>query len=79
MPSQVEKKRKRPRQVSGQMVPRSVRISDEVWEKARTRSRYDGVTISYVMYTLLEGYGKGLLNLPKVTMTYSAPVETVDQ
>lgn len=55
---------KRPRQLVGKMPPRSMRISDEVWERSKTRASYEGFTVSHVIYTLLEGYSKGLINVP---------------
>lgn len=55
------------------MPARSVRISDEVWDSARNRAAYENVTVSHVIFVLLEGYAKGLLNLPKVQVTYQPP------
>jgi len=55
------------------MPARSVRISDEVWDKARHRAAFEGVTVSHVIFSLLEGYAKGLLNLPKVQVQYQQP------
>lgn len=49
---------------------RSVRLSNEVWFKARSRAEHEGTTVSYVIQSLLEGYSSGMLNLPKVTKTY---------
>lgn len=65
--------RARPRRVKGAKPARSVRIADEVWDRARNRAAYEGVTISYVIDSLLEGYSKGLLNLPKVQVQYQQP------
>lgn len=64
---------KRPRQLHGAMPARSVRISDEIWERSKTRAAYEGTTVSHVIYTLLEGYSKGLVNMPQVQMKYSQP------
>jgi hypothetical protein len=50
-----------------------VRTSDELWAAARRRAESEGMTINGVVEELLEGYARGLLNLPKVTKTY-APV-----
>lgn len=63
----------KPRRVKGQMPTRSVRISDEIWERGRNRAEFEGVTVSHVIYSLLEGYSKGLLNMPKTQVTYSQP------
>jgi hypothetical protein len=65
----------RPRKIKGAMPARSVRVSDDIWDKARARAEYDGVTVSHVAYLLLEGYAKGLLNLPQVRVIYSQPEE----
>jgi hypothetical protein len=55
------------------MPARSVRVGDEVWERSRSRAEYEGVTISHVINSLLEGYSKGLLDLPKVKVVYQQP------
>jgi len=52
---------------------RSVRVSDAVWEAARRRASLDGVTMSHVMLTFVEGYAKGLVDLPRVTIQYAPP------
>lgn len=65
--------RARPRRPKGAMPARSVRISDEVWDRARNRAAYEGVTVSHVIFSLLEGYSKGLLNLPQVQVKYQQP------
>lgn len=52
---------------------RSVRVSDAVWETARRRATYEGVTMSHVMLTFVEGYAKGLVDLPRVTVQYAQP------
>lgn len=63
----------KPRQLTGAMPARSVRVGDDVWLKAKKRAEFDGVTISHVIYVLLEGYAKGYLNLPQVEVRYSQP------
>jgi hypothetical protein len=50
---------------------RSVRISDEVWEKAKRRAAYEGVTVSHVMALLCQGYAEGRVNMPVVTVSYA--------
>jgi hypothetical protein len=52
---------------------RSVRVSDATWEAARRRALYEGVTMSHVLLTILEGYSKGLIDLPRVTVSYRPP------
>lgn len=59
---------------------RSVRVDDELWEKARRRATYEGVTMSQVLYEFTQGYAEGLLNRPQRQMVYTparAP-ETAD-
>lgn len=65
--------RARPRRAKGSMPARSIRIDDETWERARARAAYEGVTISHVTNAFLEGYAKGLLNLPTVQVKYAQP------
>ena len=50
---------------------RSVRVSDETWDKAKRRADYDGVTISHVVAMIIEGYAQGLVDLPRVQVVYS--------
>jgi len=53
---------------------RSVRISDEVWNKAYARAKREGIdTMSYVIALLVESYAKGLIDLPRVQLVYSKP------
>ncbi len=52
---------------------RSVRVSEAVWESARRRATYEGVTMSHVMLSFVEGYAKGLVDLPRVTVQYALP------
>lgn len=57
--------------------PRSVRVAEDTWTRAKRRAESsDGVTISYVAQTLLEAYGRGMINLPKVVMTYDGSAGT---
>lgn len=52
---------------------RSVRVSEAVWDAARRRATYEGVTMSHVMLTFVEGYARGLVDMPRVTVQYSPP------
>ena len=52
---------------------RSVRIDGPVYAKARRRAREEGVTWSYVIQVLTEGYAEGLIDLPQVEIKYSQP------
>jgi len=51
---------------------RSVRISDEVWAAARNRAQREGVTISHVLVSIVEGYASGRMDLPHVSVSYGA-------
>lgn len=51
----------------------SVRVHDDVWAKARQRAAQEGTTINGVVEEIIEGYAQGLLNLPKITKTYTTP------
>lgn len=53
---------------------RSVRIGDPIWTRASRRARVDGVTMSYVLATLAEGYANGKINLPTVQVVYNQAV-----
>jgi hypothetical protein len=48
----------------------SIRTTDSRWAAAKRRADADGTTVSEVMDELLDGYGRGLINLPKITKTY---------
>lgn len=53
--------------------PRSVRVSDAIWNAARERARQDDVTISRVVNLFLIGYGQSLVDLPTVTYQFESP------
>jgi hypothetical protein len=53
------------------MPARSVRVADEPWDRARRRANYEGVTMSNMVAQLVDGYGKGLIDLPKVQISYT--------
>lgn len=48
----------------------SVRVHDDVWSKARTRAEHEGTTVNGVIEEIMEGYARGLINLPKIVKTY---------
>lgn len=54
---------------------RSVRVADELWAQAKARAKQDGVTISYVVQMLVNGYALGEFDLPeiKVVTVYGKP------
>jgi len=55
----------------------SIRVPRVYWEKAKRRAAYEGITVSAAAAMFVEGYGDGLLDLPKITRTYSQPHESV--
>lgn len=54
---------------------RSVRISDDLWIPARRRAEREGVTMSHVLVSIVEGYANKAIDLPRVQVHYG-PVET---
>lgn len=48
----------------------SVRVHEDVWAAARRRAESEGTTINGVVEEIIEGYSRGLVNLPKITKTY---------
>lgn len=62
---------------SGSDAVRSVRVPAEVWQAAKARATAEGVTVSYVLRLLVDGYSKGLLDLPTITTTYT-PIRPED-
>ena len=57
---------------------RSVRVDDALWERARSRATYEGVTMSQVLYEFTKGYAEGMLNRPKVQTIFTQPTEAVE-
>lgn len=51
----------------------SVRVHEDLWVKARRRAETEGTTINGVIEEIVEGYATGLVNLPRITKTYSNP------
>lgn len=45
---------------------RSVRVDDETWEAAKAVAEEDGVTMSHVLVTFIQGYGERKVRLPRV-------------
>lgn len=57
----------------------SIRCHDDVWETAKRRATQEGIVLNTVLEEILEGYGKGLINLPKVTKSYATVVQPPKQ
>jgi hypothetical protein len=49
----------------------SVRVSDDLWASANRRCQLEGTTMNNMINQIMEGYARGLLNLPKVQITKS--------
>lgn len=54
----------------------SVRTTDDLWTQAQRRARSEGVSMNYVVNSILYGYANGLLNLPRVIRQYGSGEET---
>jgi len=54
-----------------------VRTPDEIWAKAKQRAASEGVVLNHVINEILEGYGRGLINPPKIVKQYSRPTPPV--
>jgi hypothetical protein len=50
-----------------------VRIDTDRWERAVRRATFEQTTISEVIGRFVEGYGRGLINAPKVQVVYEQP------
>jgi hypothetical protein len=48
-----------------------VRVADSIWDSARARAEEDDVTLSYVVTALVDGYGRGLIDLPRVEAVFT--------
>lgn len=55
------------------LVPRSIRVDPDAWEAGKARAVRDGVTISEAAAQLVEGYSRGVYQLPTVTTTKTFP------
>ena len=57
-------------QGSGGLNVHSLRCSDEVWTLAARRAAREGITMSYVIAQLLEGFGLGYVDPPVIERTF---------
>lgn len=55
------------------LTPRSMRVEQSIWDKARERATAEGRSVSGVMADLLEGYARGVYELPRVEITKKFP------
>lgn len=56
--------------------PRSIRITDEIWDPAVERAEAEGHSMISVITELVEGYGRGKISLPQIVKVY--PGESVE-
>jgi hypothetical protein len=56
-------------------VVRSVRVTPPSWDRARARAESDGTSVTAVLRDLLEGYGLGKIDPPRVEtrMIFTVP------
>lgn len=52
---------------------RSARIAAPVWDPAKRRAAMEGTTMSAVIHAFVEGYGRGMINVPRTQVVYEAP------
>lgn len=57
-------------------VPRSIRVDPDAWEAGKARAAKEGVTISEAAAHLVDGYSRGVYDLPTVTTTKTFPTRT---
>jgi len=50
----------------------SVRTPDTLWSAAKRAAGQDGLTMNDVIERILDGYARGLMDLPKLTKTFVA-------
>ncbi len=55
---------------SDELSVRTFRTDDLTWERARARATRDGMSISRVVATLLDGYARGHIDLPEIHFVY---------
>lgn len=48
----------------------SIRTTDTLWTKAKARAKDSGLTMNEVVVAILQGYSRGLMDLPKVTKSF---------
>lgn len=66
---------KLPRAVAGDSTAKrqpvhSVRTTDALWASAKRRADDEGLTMNDVVTAILQGYSRGLMDLPRVTKSF---------
>lgn len=51
--------------------PRSVRVSDRIWNRAKAKARDEGYTSSFVIQTLLDAYGRDEIEMPRIVLDFA--------
>lgn len=54
---------------------RSFRVSDAAWEAAKRRAAAEGTTMSAACGDLVEGYARGIYNLPTKRIVRTFPAD----
>jgi len=47
-----------------------VRCSDAIWNRAEAKAKTQGYTSSYVIRTLLDAYGRGEIEMPRLVIDF---------
>lgn len=55
------------------MIMRSYRIEEHVYKAARARAAEEGTNVSQVISNLVEGYARGVYELPRVKVVREFP------
>lgn len=55
------------------MLMRSYRVEDHVYNAARARATREGTTINQVINSLVEGYARGVYELPRTKVVREFP------
>lgn len=74
-PQKLGRGRGRPRNVIPK-VPRSFRLEEPVWTAARARAKREGTTLNRVVSDLVEGYARGIYELPEHRLLRKFPTDS---
>lgn len=61
---------RRPQRPIG-LATRSFKVDFDIWERLKARATAENVSMTYVLTVLAEGYGRGLIDLPKQQLVYN--------
>lgn len=51
----------------------SYRCTPELYEATQRRADLEGVAVNAVITEIMEGYARGLIDLPRITKAYTSP------